>query len=96
MVERHRVLEHGTCFEVGLDTPSICQKDFYKAVHVRGPNEQVSVGAVPALAINFLGESVAFDMQNIDGVHVGNPLEVGVRKPNPCRERSSLRLRGIG
>ena len=90
------MLEDRACFEVGLDTPSICQKDLYKAVHVRGTDEQVGIGAVPALAVNFLGESVAFDMQNIDGMHVGNPLEVGVRKPNPCRKRSGLRLRGIG
>ena len=90
------MFEHGACFEMGLDTPSICQKDLYKAVHVRGTDKQISVGAVPALAVNFLGESVAFDMHNIDGVHVGNSLEVGVRKPNPCRKRSGLRLRRIG
>ena len=96
MVERHRVLEHGTRLKVGLDTPAIRQENLHKAVHLRWTDQQVSVGAVPALAVNFLRESVAFDMQNIDGVHVGNPLEVGVRKPNPCRERSSLRLRGIG
>ena len=90
------MFEHGTCLEMGLNTPSVCPEDLYKAVHVRGADEQISVGAVPALAVNFLGESVAFDMQNIDGMQVGNSLEVGVRKPNPCRKRSGLRLRGIG
>ena len=54
------MLEDRACFEVGLDTPSICQKDLYKAVHMRGTDEQVGIGAVPALAVNFLGESVAF------------------------------------
>ena len=81
---------------MGLDTPAIRQENLHKAVHLRWTDQQVSVGAVPTLAVNFLRERIALDMQNVDGMLIGHVLEVGVRKPNPCRERSGERLRGIG
>lgn len=78
------------------DTPAIRQENLHKAVTCDGRTNRSASELYLPLAVNFLRERIALDMQNVDGMLIGHVLEVGVRKPNPCRERSGERLRGIG